>query len=133
MTDRVITWSPDTAHIGRCHIAMGVFDGVHLGHQALINGCIEGSRAVHLRCGVVTFDRDPDLVLTPDSAAPQLLPLGAKLHEILGLGVDFVLVIPFDAAMAALPPERFMDDVLLNAASPSLIHVGHDFRFGRYA
>ncbi len=133
MTERIVTWSPTVAHLGQCHVAMGVFDGVHLGHQTLITDCVVGARSAGVCGGVVTFDRDPDLVVTPDSAAPQLLPLSQKLHEILNLDVDFILVIPFDAHMATLPPERFLDEVLLTASSPSLIHVGHDFRFGRYA
>ncbi len=133
MSSDVITWDPSVRPIGSCHVAMGVFDGVHVGHRTLIEDCISGARAVGLLAGVVTFDRDPDLVVTPDTAAAQLLSLRDKLDLISALGVDFILVIPFDTAIAALPPERFIDDVLLASTDPMLIHVGQDFRFGRYA
>jgi riboflavin kinase / FMN adenylyltransferase len=129
----VITWDKNLAPLGAAVVAIGVFDGVHIGHQALMRDTASDARKRGLAAVAVTFDRDPDQVVTPDAPAPQLLTLADKCAFLLEAGADQMLVIPFDADLAALSPEGFLDDVLLTAVSPRAVHVGTDFRFGRYA
>ncbi len=133
MSVRVIMWEEGTHPIGPAVVAIGVFDGVHLGHQALIASACEDARARGVSAAALTFDRDPDQVVTPDSAAPQLLSIEDKCRFLAQAGADTVLVIPFDVAVAALPPERFVEGILAGACTPLAVHVGEDFRFGRFA
>jgi riboflavin kinase / FMN adenylyltransferase len=129
----VITWNKDLESLGAAVVAIGVFDGVHIGHQALMRDTASDARERGLAAVAVTFDRDPDQVVTPDAPAPQLLTLADKCAFLSGAGANQVLVIPFDASLAALSPEGFLADVLLPVLAPLSVHVGTDFRFGRYA
>lgn len=127
------TWERGIAPLGRAAVAIGVFDGVHLGHQALIRDTVERARESDVDAVVVTFDRDPDRVVSPATAAPQLLDLEDKLAFIAEQGPSSILVVPFDAEVAEMTPERFVHEVLLSCVHPVAVIVGYDFRFGRYA
>lgn len=133
MTASVMNWEPGALSLGRCVVAIGVFDGVHLGHQDIVRHAVERAAGGHAACVALTFDRDPDQVVTPDSATPQLLTLEDKTALLGVLGPDAVMVVPFDVALAQMPPERFVADVVLDALEPISIVVGADFRFGRNA
>jgi riboflavin kinase/FMN adenylyltransferase len=130
---RTVTWGPDIESLGRATVALGVFDGVHLGHQALIRDTVKRAAASGVDSVVVTFDRDPDRVVSPATAAPQLLDLEDKLAFIAEQRPTAILVVPFDVTVAAMTPERFVHDVLLAAVTPVAVVVGFDFRFGRAA
>lgn len=132
MTD-IITFRSGMPPLGSAVVAIGVFDGVHLGHQMLVKDAIELARTSAARAVVLTFDRDPDRVVMPDKAAPQLLELEDKVRLLAELGPDVVLVVPFDTAVAAMTPEAFIDHVLLASVTPLAVAVGHDFRFGTRA
>lgn len=116
--------------IGASVIAIGVFDGVHRGHQTLVTDAVAVARRWGVASVVLTFDRDPDQIVTPGNAAPQLTSLDDKLALLAGLGPDVILVVPFDRQLASLTPDRFADEVLLDAADPVACIVGYDFRFG---
>jgi riboflavin kinase/FMN adenylyltransferase len=116
--------------MGSVVVAIGVFDGVHLGHQALLAETVADAAARGVEAVAVTFDRDPDQVVAPETAAPQLLTLADKLAFISETGVDAILVIPFTHELAEKCPEEFLDSVLLVAVKPVAVHVGGDFRFG---
>jgi riboflavin kinase / FMN adenylyltransferase len=126
-------WGPETPSIGTAVAAIGVFDGVHVGHQSLIKDAVGIATARGVASAVVTFDRDPDQVVSPAGAAPQLLDLTDKLEFLAEAGPDVILVIPFDERVAALAPLAFLDDVLLRAVAPEALVVGYDFRFGHRA
>ncbi|MDY0087627.1 MAG: bifunctional riboflavin kinase/FAD synthetase [Coriobacteriia bacterium] len=129
----VVTWEPGAPFLGEAVVTIGVFDGVHLGHQALISSACSEARTSGSPCVAVTFDRDPDQVVTPENAAPQLLTVADKCRFLKRAGADTVLVIPFDVELALLAPGIFVEHVLLQALRPRGVHVGADFRFGRYA
>ncbi|NTU70389.1 MAG: riboflavin biosynthesis protein RibF [Coriobacteriia bacterium] len=133
MPARIVTWSQDTANLGPAAVAVGVFDGVHVGHQALLADTVADARERSIAAVAVTFDRDPDQVVSPSTAAPQLLTLADKLDCIAETGVDVILVVPFTPLLAELAPESFVDGVLLSAMEPVSVHVGRDFRFGARA
>jgi len=121
------------APMGRAVAALGVFDGVHLGHQALVRDAVALARSTDVAAVVVTFDRDPDQIVSPLSAAPQLLDLDQKLSLLSELGPDAIAVMPFTPELAATPPLVFLDEVLLDAMTPTSVVVGYDFRFGHRA
>lgn len=130
---RVVSWTSDMAPLGRTVAAMGVFDGVHRGHQALITDTVALAADQQALSAVITFDRDPDQVVTPAHAAPQLLALEDKLSLLAGLGADVVLVMSFTPELARTPPLTFLDEVLLGSMEPAGVVVGYDFRFGHRA
>ena len=112
-------------------LAIGVFDGVHLGHRAVIERALADARAMRSRTVVVTFDPHPARVLRPERAPHLLTSTAHKLRLIRALGVEELLIIPFDAAFAATPPEEFIRQ-LAGAAQPLReICVGHQWSFGK--
>jgi riboflavin kinase / FMN adenylyltransferase len=121
------------SNLGTATVAIGVFDGVHVGHQALLRDAVASARARGIQAVAVTFDRDPDQVVSPQTAAPQLLTLADKLACIAESGVDIILVVPFTPVLAEMAPESFVDSILLGAMRPLAVHVGKDFRFGARA
>lgn len=133
MSAHVVDWEPGTPSRGRAVVAVGVFDGVHVGHQALVRDAVARARSEGVLAAVLTFDRDPDQVVTPDSAAAQLITAEDKVRFLLDLGPDVVLMVPFCRRMAETAPDRFVTDVLMEAFEPLAVVVGLDFRFGRYA
>ncbi len=133
MPASIVTWSQDTSNLGPVCVAIGVFDGVHIGHQALLRDAVADARQRGVRAAAVTFDRDPDQVVSAATAAPQLITLADKLSCIADTGIDVILVVPFTPLLAEMAPESFVDSVLLSALKPASVHVGRDFRFGARA
>ena len=129
----VMTHVRGVHEMGPAVIAIGVFDGVHLGHQTLVADTIQLARERRSASCVLTFDRDPDQVVTPDRAAPQLTTVEDKITLLASLRPDAILIVPFDEWLASLTPADFCMDVLLDAAEPVVCVVGHDFRFGAHA
>lgn len=112
------------------HLALGVFDGVHLGHRAVIARVVEAAGRHGGLAGVVTFDPHPIRVLAPDKAPRALLAtLDHKAHLLAELGVDLMLAIPFDAAFAQVEAEEFLAG--LCGGQVRTIAVGDDWRFGK--
>ncbi|HTF10751.1 MAG TPA: FAD synthetase family protein [Asanoa sp.] len=107
----------------RSVVAIGFFDGVHLGHRSVIAGCET----------VLTFDRHPISVLKPACAPKLLMSLEERIATIGTLGVKEVALIPFDREWAALGAEAFVDRVLRQRLRPQSVAVGANFRFGAHA
>jgi riboflavin kinase/FMN adenylyltransferase len=115
---------------GPLHLALGVFDGVHLGHQAVIGQALAARERQGGSCGVLTFDPYPIRVLFPEKAPRRLLAsLDHKAEILAALGVDFMLALPFDRYRAAQPAEDFVREIA--AAGVKTVAVGIDWRFGR--
>lgn len=129
----ILVHKPGIHDIGPAAVAIGVFDGVHLGHQALVSDTIALAQRRGTSSCVLTFDRDPDQVVSPDHAAPQLTTLDDKLALLSGLYPDVILVVPFDPVVAAMTPDEFVTGVLKDASDPVACVVGYDFRFGARA
>lgn len=109
---------------------IGFFDGVHRGHQRIIGRAIEGARERGIRSVAVTFDRHPMEVVRPGSQPPLLMTLERRVRTLVGTGVDHVLVLPFDEDLSHLPPEGFVERVLVDALDVQEVVVGANFRFG---
>lgn len=112
------------------HLALGVFDGVHVGHQAVIGRAVEAARSVGGLAGMVTFDPHPIRVIAPEKAPVSLLAtLEQKMEIVAALGVELFVPLKFDAAFAAMEAAEFVRQLL--AAPVRTIAVGEDWRFGR--
>jgi riboflavin kinase/FMN adenylyltransferase len=118
----LITWLPDAIRRPR-DLAVGEFDGVHVGHREVIRGADT----------VLTFEPHPRTVVSPDSAPKLLTTLEAKAELIAALGVRELVVIPFDGSFAAQGPEEFVDHVLVERLDARRVSVGENFRFGHRA
>jgi riboflavin kinase / FMN adenylyltransferase len=104
-------------------VAVGTFDGVHLGHREVIAGSDS----------VLTFDPHPVSVVAPQHTPKLLTPLARKAELIEALGVQELIVIPFDADFAAQPADQFVTDVLVDALGATRVAIGENFRFGHKA
>jgi riboflavin kinase/FMN adenylyltransferase len=115
----------------RAVLTLGNFDGVHLGHQAIVRRAVDEARAVGGQVVTLTFHPHPVAVLAPDKAPPLLQPLHDRLALLRDLGADVVVIQRFTPAFAALDPEEFVRDYL--GAHLELLHVvvGHNVSFGR--
>jgi riboflavin kinase/FMN adenylyltransferase len=112
-------------------VTVGSFDGVHLGHQAVLREIDRRARAAGRASVLVTFDPHPLEVVNP-GAAPPLLTTGPERLEILALSpLDYVLLVRFDRHLAGLTPEEFVQEVLLERCALRELVIGHDHGFGR--
>ncbi len=116
---------------GPLYLAIGVFDGVHLGHQAVIRRAVDDARRDGGSAVAVTFDPHPVRILRPEQAPRLLTSTAHKLHLIRGLGVTHQLVIHFDQAFAATPPEDFIRALAAAAQPLREICVGFEWSFGK--
>jgi riboflavin kinase/FMN adenylyltransferase len=115
---------------GPVALTIGNFDGVHLGHRAMLDRLVSMSRDLRLACGVLTFEPHPREFFAPASAPARLSRLREKLEMIAEAGVDRAHVLRFGAPLAALTPERFVDEVLVRGLGVRWLLVGRDFRYG---
>jgi riboflavin kinase / FMN adenylyltransferase len=122
MANIEVTSLPDAERRSR-RVAIGTFDGVHKGHQAVIDGADT----------VLTFDPHPLEVLHPAALPKLIMPFGVKRDVIEGLGVRELVVIPFDEEFAKVTAEGFVEDVLIEKLGAEWVSVGENFRFGSKA
>lgn len=118
------------AAMGPSVITLGVFDGVHLGHQQLLHSALQGARRRALSAWALTFDPHPAALLAPDHRPRLITTLEQRLDAFRQQGMDGVCIIPFSRAFSELCPYAFLDR-LKYSFEPSELHVGRDFRFGR--
>jgi riboflavin kinase/FMN adenylyltransferase len=116
---------------GQLFLAIGVFDGVHRGHQAVISTSASHAKSANGTPIVVTFDPHPEKVLRPNAAPHLLTATQHKIALIRNLGVEHLLVINFDKQFAATPPENFIQQLVHNSKPLREICVGHEWSFGK--
>lgn len=112
-------------------VAIGNFDGVHLGHRAVIGEAGAIAHATARPWGVLTFEPHPRCHFKPDTPPFRLTPFHAKARLIFGLGVDTIFVQRFDRAFSSLPAEAFIEDVLVGGIGARHVVAGYDFVFGK--
>ena len=107
-------------------VTIGIFDGVHLGHRALL----DAARATGLSVTALTFDPHPAALLAPSRVPPMLLSLDDRESLLREGGADSVVVLPFDRTLAAQTPAAFVEEILLGQLGAACVVVGDDFRYG---
>lgn len=124
-------WPETDAFMAGSVVTMGVFDGFHRGHQALVQRARARARVLRLPSVLLTFDPHPLVVTCPERAPRQLLSIDDRVARALDLGIDHVLVLPFDKSMAATSAEDFVSRGLVERLRVQHVVVGENFRFGR--
>ena len=113
------------------HLAIGIFDGVHLGHRAVIEAAVHSAHRTHGQAAVLTFDPHPSVILRPQQPTRMIMTRQSKARLLGGLGVEVVITQPFTVEFAQISAEEFLP--WLKASLPHLtaIYVGENWRFGR--
>lgn len=110
-------------------LAIGEFDGMHLGHREVLSRAAETAGKLGLPAAVMTFDPHPREVLGQDKYVRHITPLPEKLELFAGAGIDIAYIVRFDLAFSRVSPEQFVDDMLMRLKVNTVV-VGFDFRFG---
>ena len=118
---------------GECVVTIGVFDGVHRGHQRIVGRAAQVGEQRGLPVVVITFDPHPDEVTRPGSHPPFLCSARRRAELLGGLGIDAVCVLPFTLEFSRLAPDDFVRTVLVERMHAAVVVVGEDFRFGHKA
>lgn len=118
---------------GRCVVTIGVFDGVHRGHQAIIRRAVEQARADGLPSVLLTFVPHPSEVVRPGSHPPALTTLPRRSELVEGLGVDVFCALPFTLELSRMSPAEFAHETLVSRLHAAHVVVGANFRFGHRA
>jgi riboflavin kinase/FMN adenylyltransferase len=112
-------------------VTIGTFDGVHLGHKKILEQIISSAHSQNCESLVLTFFPHPRTILQADSEMKQLNTLAEKTNLLSALGIDNLVIHPFDAAFSRLTAEEFVKQVLVDTFKIKKIIIGHDHRFGR--
>jgi riboflavin kinase/FMN adenylyltransferase len=124
-------WASRYAAFGHTSVlAIGNFDGIHLGHQAILRATVERARALGAVSTALTFDPSPRKVLRPESAPLRLSTNAQRMEWFNLLGLEAVVVLPFTLDLARLSPEEFVEQILLRDLHVKAVLVGENFRFG---
>ena len=118
---------------GECVVTIGVFDGVHRGHQRIVGRAAQVGEQRGLPVVAITFDPHPDEVTRPGSHPPFLCSARRRAELLGGLGIDAVCVLPFTLEFSRLAPDDFVRTVLVERMHAAVVVVGEDFRFGHKA
>ncbi len=121
------------AGFGPTMAAIGNFDGVHLGHRENLAAAVREARSAGVRAVAITFDPHPERFLRPARAPRLITPTPERLRLLVETGIDAVLVLHFDAALAGLSARDFVERVLVGALGIRSVHEGQSFRFGHGA
>jgi len=114
-----------------CVVTIGNFDGVHLGHQAVLGQLAEQAKAIGLPTTVVTFEPQPQEFFAPSKAAPRLTRFREKYQALKRYSVDRILCLRFDQQFASMSAEAFIEQVLVQGLDVKYLVIGDDFQFGK--
>jgi riboflavin kinase/FMN adenylyltransferase len=131
MIYRSLAETPDD--FGPCAITIGNFDGVHRGHREILRRVIAVARQEDCKSAVLTFDPHPARLVSPASAPRLLTTLEERTRIILEQGIDEILIVPFTPQIAALGPEDFVREILVDKLRARAVLVGTNFHFGKRA
>ena len=127
---KVVSHLSDATPHGPCVLAIGNFDGIHLGHQRILRTVTERARKLRICPAVLTFAPHPMRVLAPSQAPKLISTLDQKLRLIESMGIELVLIARFDPEFAALTPDAFIQKYLVDGLRTRLLCVGSNFIFG---
>ena len=111
-------------------LTIGSYDGLHRGHQEVINRVVTTAKALNTKSVVVTFDPHPKIVVSGKDDFELLMHIDKKLELLDFMGVDITLVVPFDSEFSSTSAPEFLESVIVNKFNPAKIIVGYDHRFG---
>ncbi len=118
-------------HLGRpSAVTIGSFDGVHLGHQQLVTALKDKASEQNLEAVLVTFEPQPREYFDPEGAPARLSALNDKVRRLFALGVDHLVVLPFNSHLRSMSADEFVQKVLVQGLDARWVQVGDDFRFG---
>jgi riboflavin kinase/FMN adenylyltransferase len=120
-------------NFGPCAITIGNFDGVHCGHKQILRNVIAVAREEGWKSAVLTFDPHPAKLVAPASAPRLLTTIEERAQIILGQGIDQILILPFTPEIAALEPQDFVREILVDKLQARAVLVGTNFHFGKRA
>jgi len=124
-------WAAHYAASGRGSIlAIGNFDGIHLGHQAILRAAVERAAKTNHIATALTFDPSPRKVLRPESAPPRLSTNAQRMEWFGTVGLEAAVVLPFTLDLARISPEEFVEQILVRGLHVRAVLVGENFRFG---
>lgn len=123
-------WAAQFADTQRSAVTVGNFDGLHLGHQKILQSVGERARGTGQRSVVVTFNPHPMCVLRPGHAPRMIQTLAQRLAGFERMGMDAALVLQFDRGLSLVPAEEFIERILVGALRAGIVLVGANFRFG---
>ena len=112
-------------------VAIGNFDGVHLGHRGVIDCAAELARAKSVPLAVLTFEPHPITVLRPETSPRRLSPFRVKVRRLRECGVEILYMLPFSSDFSKKTPENFIREVLVDGLGVQHVVVGHDYQFGK--
>lgn len=121
--DTVIVDSPTA-------VTIGMFDGLHLGHLKVIDGCLSTSQSNHLKTCVISFSNHPADHFT-GKRNELLMPMQEKIEAFENLGIDYLVIIPFDAYIVELPAKNFIQELLIGRLKAEKVVLGYDNHFGK--
>lgn len=122
----------ENANIARPTVlTLGVFDGLHIGHQQIMQTVVDRAKAIHAVPTAITFDPHPRAVLHPESAPPLLQTLDQRLANFEFLGIEQTIVIPFTHDLAGSPAEEFLKDIIRDRLHAKEVYLGKGFAFGK--
>jgi riboflavin kinase/FMN adenylyltransferase len=119
--------------LGATVVTIGVFDGVHRGHQEVVGRAAAKARQLGVPLVAVTFDPNPIVVVRPEAVAPLLVPVARRVELLRRTGADHVFVLPFDRERSQQRAEDFVDEIVVELLHAKAVVVGTDFRFGHRA
>src|SRR5438034_237637 len=112
-------------------LTLGVFDGLHLGHQRIMETVVDRAKAIGAVATAITFDPHPRAVLHPKSAPPLLQTLDQRLSNFEYLGIEQAIVVPFTRQFAGLPAEKFLSEIIRDRLHAREVYLGKGFAFGK--
>jgi riboflavin kinase/FMN adenylyltransferase len=113
-----------------CVLTIGKFDGIHLGHQAVLINLVDKAKALGLTSTVMIFEPQPEEVFAPEEAPARLSRFRDKYEKFKALGIERLICVRFNRAFASMSPESFIKNLLVRQLSVKFLVVGDDFRFG---
>lgn len=128
---KVIREPESAAKLGPHAVTIGAYDGLHLGHRAVIDHTAALAEKQSAQVAVVTFEPHPAQILRPENAPKLLVGLDQKLELLESAGADLVVVVPFDEKQATQTPDDFVQNILVNVCSATSVVVGSNFHFGK--
>ena len=117
--------------LGETVVTMGNFDGVHLGHQTLVQSAVSDSNTMGVQCVVVTFHPHPAAFFHKNGTIPTICSENYKAKLMQRLDADAILTLHFNAVIASMDPETFIHKILIERLNAKVLWIGYDFKFGR--